>query len=166
MPDGTINHTTHGVPYLDQDNWISIYPAYTEELAELIDQLGSPTEALLAILADAIAARDAAQAVIADTGWNTLSFSSPTGTATYRRRGNQVEVRFETTATVAAGTLVSPLFTLPTGYRPTTLVVLAAAGGGGDRSAGAAIDPAGNVRIRNNYTAAVTVMGAGTFYTD
>ena len=65
MPDATINHTPSGVPYLDDDNYLAVWPAYTEELADLFDAVGSPTAAMLAMLTAAEDARDAAQAAAA-----------------------------------------------------------------------------------------------------
>lgn len=62
MPGAVINHTAAGVPYLDPDNYVAAWPAYTLELANLFSLLGSPSAALLDLLTQAQTARDAAQA--------------------------------------------------------------------------------------------------------
>lgn len=62
MPNSVINYTANGVPYLDADNYLAIYPAYTAEIAAKLEQVGSPTAAVLELLTQALAARDAALA--------------------------------------------------------------------------------------------------------
>lgn len=55
-----ISYTPSGVPFIADDLELRSYPAYTRAIAEKIEEVGSPTAAVLALLADAEAARDAA----------------------------------------------------------------------------------------------------------
>lgn len=47
MPDATINRTAGNTPYLDPDNYVSIWPAYSLELANRIDAVAAAGTATL-----------------------------------------------------------------------------------------------------------------------
>lgn len=57
-----IHLTPYGVPYIDDDTELYVYPSYTRQLADKLQEVGEPTAAVLALLADAEAAQTAAQA--------------------------------------------------------------------------------------------------------
>lgn len=103
MPGNIINRTANGVPYLDNDNYLGVYPAYTREIATKIEQVGSPAADVLALLNAANAAKAAAQAaqaaaeaardqamIYADTGWLAIPLES--GYTTDSDRPAQVRV--------------------------------------------------------------------------
>ena len=82
----------------------------------------------------------------------------------YRKRGEIVEFKFRTTATIA-NDVSTTVFTFPAGYRPLNDSVSYAAGAGtyGDRPASGRVNTDGTVVIRNQYSGALVVQGAGMF---
>jgi hypothetical protein len=169
MPDATINTTAQGTPYLDDNNYVYIYPAYTRAIADRIELLGSPSAAVTALLAQAQAARDAAitaktaaEAAVASLTATTgkVAFSNSGVTGWYRvTGGTDVEVFF---ATGSLGTLnsVTTAAVIPAGYRPSEARSAACGGGAyGDRPAAGQINPDGTLNARNNFTASAAVTG-------
>lgn len=62
MADDTLNHTSYGWPYLDPDNYLRVLPAYTEELADKLNNADADVAAAINAATDAQAAATDAQA--------------------------------------------------------------------------------------------------------
>ena len=107
------------------------------------------------------AALNEATGLTAETPFTT---SSPAGAGWYRlTAGGMVEFHYESTGNVTSGSEVT-ITTLPANYRPAGLTALAASGGvNGTRPAAAAIDSAGAVKLRNNYSSDIAVQIHGLF---
>ncbi len=101
-----------------------------------------------------------------DSGWITISsfsngWTAGTVTPAYRKVGTRVQLR----GRLVPGTNGATAFTLPTGYRPQTIIVLPATNSSTDRIS-IQIDASGNVQPTGSSVAVNTSLDGITFFTD
>lgn len=142
MPDAIINRTPAGVPYLDDDNYLGIWPKYTKELANYFAAITVPPADLTARFTD--------------SGWQDLQLVGAWKphadfTAAWRRIGNIIMLHGE----LHTGITGTTCFTLPAGARPTTRLAAALSRPGSAAPAALlTIQPDGTAAINGTIPAA------------
>jgi hypothetical protein len=101
-----------------------------------------------------------------DTGWLSLPLSGFTGTAQGRRDGNQVQIRWNLSTSIAAGALATPVAAggIPATLRPSGHNVPASLFGSGAVPMCGEVGVDGAIVVRNNHTAAVPTHRGSAFY--